>query len=276
MMCAWQELLAVLPPWLREQTDRKGKDKLQELRLRLDRPPELVCSDGSMHVDRVVDRTDLSFVINAASQYSPWAAQTISKGFLTASGGHRIGICGEAVTEQGILKGIREVTSLCIRVARDFPGIARTLPMQGSVLILGPPGAGKTTLLRDLIRQRSDRGTGSIAVVDERGELFPKGFPSGKRTDILNGTTKDQGIPTVLRTMGPATIAVDEVTDRSDTEALLQVFGCGVDILATAHGATTGDLDRRSEYKRLMDAQVFQTVVILQRDKSWRTERIGL
>lgn len=276
MMCAWQELLSVLPPWFREQTDRLCRDKLQELRLRLDMPPELTWSGGSMILDRPVRQEDLSFVINAASKYSPWAAETISRGFLTVEGGHRIGICGEAVVERGCLKGIRHARSLCIRVARDFPGIARGMPPAGSVLIIGKPGAGKTTLLRDLIRQRSGRGSSSVAVVDERGELFPKGFHCGKRTDILTGCSKAEGIPLVLRTMGPGTIAVDEITAQDDADALYQALWCGVELLATAHAASVDDLRRRPGYRKLLESGLFQSLVILQPDKSWRTERISI
>lgn len=276
MMCAWQELLRVLPGWMRERTDSLGRSRLQELRLRLDLPPELILQGDHRILDRPVAKEDLSFVINAASRYSPWAAETISRGYLTVSGGHRIGVCGEAVMEHGKLKGIRHVRSICIRVARDFQGIASGIPLDGSVLIIGKPGAGKTTLLRDLIRLRSHHGSGSIAVVDERGELFPAGFDAGPRTDILTGCCKADGIPLILRTMGPVAVAVDEITARSDTDALYQALWCGVDLLATAHAASMDDLRRRAEYRMLLESGLFQTLVILQPDKSWRTERISL
>lgn len=274
MMCAWKEFLSILPPWIRDQTDRQARDKLQELRLRLDQAPELVCPDGNLTIPGTVSREDLSFVINIASRYSPWASQTIADGYLTGPGGHRIGICGEAVTDHGNIKGIRTVRSVCIRIARDFPGVAKGIPIHGSVLILGPPGSGKTTLLRDLIRRRSGERPDSTAVVDERCEIFPSHFLPGKRVDVLSGCGKGRGISIVLRAMGPGTIAVDEITDPEDACALGQAFGCGVEILATAHGATLEDLYRKPEYKTLMDRNIFQWVVILQRDKSWRTERI--
>lgn len=274
MMCAWQFLLGVLPTWMRERTDSLGRRNMQELRLRLDQPPELVLHNNSRFLDKPVTREDLSFVINAASRYSPWAAETVSKGFLTVNGGHRIGVCGEAVLDHGRLKGIKHIRSLCIRVARDLPGIAKGLPTDGSVLIIGSPGSGKTTLLRDLIRQRGDRGTGSIAVVDERGELFPAGFRQGKRLDILTGCGKAEGIPLVLRTMGPSAIAVDEITAQDDADALYQAAWCGVDLMATAHAASAEDLRRREGYRKLLESGLFQTLVILQPDKSWRTERI--
>ena len=152
MMCAWKQLLSVLPPRLRPEVDRLGKNALQELRLRLGMPPELVLSGESRWLGCCVSREDLNYCINAASRYSPWAAATTAQGYLTAPGGHRIGLCGEVACRDGIVTGIRENSSLCIRVARDFPGIARrAADAPGSILILGAPGWGKTTLLRDLI-----------------------------------------------------------------------------------------------------------------------------
>lgn len=276
MMCAWQELLSVLPTWMRERTDSLGRGRLQELRLRLDQPPELIMDQKIRQLDKPVTASDLSFVINAASRYSPWSAESASKGYLTVTGGHRIGLCGEAVIDRGSIKGIKQVSSLCIRVARDFPGIASELPGEGSVLIIGKPGNGKTTLLRDLIRQRGCKGYSSVAVVDERGELFPKGFDRGAHVDVLTGCNKSLGIPMVLRTMGPRSIAVDEITDKDDADALYQAQWCGVELLATAHAATYDDLRRREVYRKLLESGLFQTLVILHPDKSWRTERICL
>ena len=274
MMCAWQELLRVVPPRMRERVDSLGRGGLQELRLRVDRPPELVIDGRSRFLDGQTTEADLSFTLNAATKFSPWSAETVSRGYLTVKGGHRIGLCGEAVTERGRMKGIRQIGSLCIRVARDFLDIAAGLPTKGSLLIIGSPGSGKTTLLRDLIRQRSIKGFQSVAVVDERGELFPAGFSTGPRTDVLTGCCKSEGIPMLLRTMGPGTIAVDEITAQE--QSLYQALWCGVDILATAHASSVEDLENRAEYRQLLRSGIFQILVILQSDKSWRTERITL
>ena len=278
MRCAWQELLSVLPTWLRPQMDRLQKDQPQEVRLRLDAPPEVVLHRKTVWLDRNVSRDDLSFTLNAASRYSPWNAATAAQGYLTAPGGHRIGICGDAVIRDGAMTGIREPRSLCIRVARDIPGIAAAAAgEQGSILIIGAPGWGKTTLLRDLIRQLSDRGI-HTAVVDERGELFPPGsnFPPGKCTDILTGCGKSEGIEALLRTMGPQCIAVDEITAKSDCDALLRAGWCGVRLLATAHAASLGDLRGREVYRPLVEHGIFSTVLVMGPDKSWRPERMKL
>lgn len=276
MRCDWNGLLSVLPGWMRQKVDSLGKERLQELRLRIHGRPELRCSDGTKWLGQISGKEDLAFIINAASRYSPWNSASTAKGFLTAPGGHRIGLCGDVVYSGGEMTGFREITSLCIRVARDFTGIARGAEScSGSVLILGPPGWGKTTLLRDLIRMRSDAGE-HIAVVDERWELFPgEHFPKGKFTDVITGCPKTVGILTVLRAMGPDCIAVDEITAREDWEALAQAAGCGVRLLATAHASSAEDLHRRPLYRELLESGIFQKALILRQDKSWYMERMG-
>ena len=282
MRCAWQAYLNLLPIRMRYEVDKLGKDTLQELRLRLDLPPELITSEGSKWLNDPTTQDDLSFCINAASKYSPWSARSTSYGYITAAGGHRIGLCGEATIINGQMSGITRPTSLCLRVARDFDGISNGAEnIKGSVLILGKPGSGKTTLLRDLIRQRSEQGSGSIAVVDERGELFPYAqnqscFPIGKRTDILSGCPKQYGIELVLRNMSPTIIAVDEITAEADCDALIKAGWCGVTLLATAHAENLADLYTRTVYKPIIRSRLFQTVLILQPDKSWRMERVKL
>jgi len=282
MRCAWDAYLKLLPIWMRSQVDKLGKNKLQDLRLRLNAPPELITLDGSFLLERRVSSDDLHFTINAATSYSPWAASSVSQGFITAPGGHRIGLCGNAVSVNGKMTGIRIPTSLCIRVARDFPGIGKeAAKIGGSMLIIGKPGSGKTTLLRDLIRQKSDQGQGSIAVVDERGEIFPNignamCFPVGQRTDVITGCPKPAGIEAVLRNMGPAVIAVDEITAEEDCKAILHAGWCGVCVLATAHAESKDDLYASPVYNPLVTSGLFQTVLILQADKSWKMERMKL
>ena len=275
MKCARDALLSVLPTRLRQQVDNLGRDTMQELRLRVGQSVELILSGQSRILEMQAQEEDITFIVNAASHYSPWAAATSAKGYITAAGGHRIGVAGECVVQGGQVTGIRRATSLCIRVARAFPNIGDKAPKSGSLLVLGPPGAGKTTLLRDLIRIRSETGR-AVAVVDERGELFPVGgvFTPGSRTDVLTGCSKAAGVDMALRTLSPACIAVDEITSQEDCQALLSVGWCGVELLATAHAKDAKDLLRRKIYQPLADSGLFDTLLILQPDKSWRMERM--
>lgn len=280
MRCAWQAYIGLLPVWMRQGVDKQGRESLQELRLRLNMPPELITSEGSVWLEKKVTEEDIRFCINMATRYSPWAAGTAAQGYITAAGGHRIGLCGEAVISDGIMTGIKNPTALCLRVARDFPGIAQKFAnVSGSVLIIGKPGSGKTTFLRDLIRQKSDSGSGSIAVVDERCEIFPYFqnaycFPTGKKTDILSGCPKTTGIEMLLRSMGPEVIAVDEITADEDCRALIHAGWCGVKLIATAHAGNRNDLFSRSVYRPILDSRLFDTLIILRPDKSWQSERM--
>ncbi len=282
MKCAWQAYLNLLPHWMRQEVDRLGCDSLLELRLRIDYPPELVLSTGSDWLQRVVTRDDLLFCINAASSYSPWTASSSASGYLTAPGGHRIGLCGMATVINNEMTAVGSPTSLCLRVARDFPGIGMgAAKRNGSLLILGKPGSGKTTLLRDIIRCKSETGHGSIAVVDERGELFPTSnhkmcFAPGKRTDVITGCEKAQGIVAVLRSMNPEYIAVDEITAEEDCQALIRAGWCGVKLMATAHAGSKADFLRRPVYKPLVSSGIFDTLLVLQPDKTWTLERMNI
>ncbi len=273
MNCAWNQLLSILPPKIRTDVDQWGREGMQELRLRINGPPELVIAGESRWLSHCTTEQDLQYVVNTASRYSPWAVATVASGYLTAPGGHRIGLCGEVICKDGRMTGIRHARSLCIRVARDYRGIWKecTIP-KGSILILGAPGWGKTTLLRDLARQLANQE--QVCVVDEREELFPTDFLLGKHMDVLTGCPKQQGIDNVLRTMGPSCIAVDEITAESDCHALLQAANCGVRLIATAHGASVADFQCRTVCRSLVEQSIFQTLVLLHKDKSYTMERM--
>ena len=257
------QLLAILPQRLRSA----DFEDVREIRLRLQKQPLLVTRTGLRRLEGTVGEGELQFPINAASRYSPWNAESLKEGYLTAPGGHRIGVCGEVSGG-----GVRTVTSVCIRVARDVEGIAAGLKAEDNLLLLGPPGSGKTTLLRDLIRQTAR--TGPVAVVDERRELFPEGFRQGDNTDVLSGVSKPKGIDMVLRAMGPSVIAMDEVTGREDCEGLLRAGWCGVRLLATAHAGSVRDLLERSVYRPLVETGLFSRAAVLDRNQNWHLEEV--
>lgn len=274
MIMMKQELLSVIPAKYRPQLTQDRLNTLQEIRLRLGQPGVLICSDGRFQMKCTVTEEDLRFCVNAASRYSPWNAATVRDGYLTAPGGHRIGLCGESAGE-----GLRRVTSLCIRISRDIPGLGDRLSFRESTLIIGPPGSGKTTLLRDLIRKVSRLDRESVAVVDERCEIFPLSggqpcFDPGPNTDILSGRAKGEGIDCVLRSMGPGWIAVDEITAESDCAALIRAGWCGVKLLATAHASSVSDLHSRTVYRPLIETGLFHSILVLYPDKSCHPERI--
>ncbi len=194
------------------------------------------------------------------------AGEQLRRGFVSAPGGVRVGVCGTAVLGGGTMEGVRQVSSLAIRVPRAVPGCADgiwdALNDGGfaSTLIVSPPGAGKTTLLRELVRRLSGAGR-RVAVADERGEVADgwqgePGFDVGPCTDVLTGVPKAEGIGLLVRSMNPQVVAVDEIGDTPDGQALLAAAGCGVLLLATAHGERDGP--ESAVCRRLIQAGAFR------------------
>ena len=91
---------------------------------------------------------------------------------------------------------------------------------------------------------------------------------------MLTGTGKPEGIEALLRCMGPGVIAVDEITAQEDCQALIQTGWCGVQILATAHAASKEDLYHRPVYRPLLQGKLFDMIITMNRDKSWKCERL--
>ena len=274
MMCQMEPVRKILPTSLWASITQRSTDNLLEIRLRCQQYAELVYREHYSFCDVLVEENDLQFIINAASRYSPWAAETTKHGYLTISGGHRIGLCGEMICHNEYLKGIRKVDSVCIRLARDIRGIAKDWTnWTGSLLIIGAPGWGKSTMLRDMSRYMSEKL--STVVIDERKELFPDGFLRGKRMDVFSGCPKKDGLEIALRTMGPELIAVDEISAQEECVMLIHAANCGVRLIATAHAASTEELYKRPIYRTLLESGIFTYVLCLGKDKATTLERIG-
>lgn len=283
----WQRLLLQLP--------EDAQYTAEEIRLRAGQPVSILLPSGEQYLpenrDTVVMPHNLEQLCDSVTGYSRYAvSESISRGYITARGGFRLGICGTAVIKNGCNTNMRDISSITIRIARELPGISteilpHLLESGGfcSTLIAAAPGAGKTTLLRDLICRLSDGSPfyppQRVALVDERSEIAAmyQGLPQlsvGSHTDILDACPKAIGIPILLRSVNPQIIAVDEITAEEDIHAMLAACHCGVRFLATIHAADKEDLQRRPLYKKLMSAQIFSCMVTIDKDRQYQVEAI--
>ena len=276
-----EQALRALPLRLREEglsLSEWDKSRAEEFRLRAGRPmTAVIAGEERLLNGSPVRGEELEQLLEIASRASVHTVlDQIRRGYLTVEGGHRIGLCGTAVMREGEIYALRDLSSANLRIARQVRGAAAPV-LDGlcpggrlaDTLILAPPGLGKTTLLRDLIRSVSE-GEGctplQVALADERGEVAALygGRPQldvGRRTDVIEGCSKAQGLMLLLRAMGPQALAVDEITAPEDVAALRTAAGCGVTLLATAHGTARADLERRALYRPLLEEGLFRFLV---------------
>ena len=257
-------------------------DEIQEIKLRIGKPLIVICNGKEkMLLHKIITKEEIRETMEYISNYSLYAyEQELKQGFITIEGGHRVGMAGQVIMEEGKIKSLKYISSINIRVSHEvkscadriFPYITYNKQMYHTLLI-SPPRCGKTTLLRDMIRQVSN-GNGwvkgcTVGVVDERSELGScyLGNPQndmGARTDILDRCPKADGMIMLIRSMAPQVIAVDEIGVKEDVHAIEYAMHCGCKMLATAHGESMEELMRKPIFETLIQKKHgFERYVIL-------------
>lgn len=231
---------------------------IAEIRIRAGRPAVCVNIFGEMKTcSEPFSMKEIEEHFAEICRYSVHSFQEeIASGFVTLDGGHRVGICGTAVRENGRLVFIKDVSGLNIRLAHQITGCSDEIYSRFfsnglcSLLIAGKPLSGKTTILRDLARRLGGRYR--VTVIDSRNEISAsvRGMPSldvGLNTDVLCGCEKSEGIMLALRSMSPEVIICDEIAH--DEDAVEKALFCGVKIIASAHSSGLKKLDSRFKGK---------------------------
>ncbi|MCI9023813.1 MAG: stage III sporulation protein AA [Dorea sp.] len=287
-----ERILRVLPKEVRAMLERERLPyaKLQEIRLRTDRPLLLICGGkeriipGQRDGPYIVTREDIKEMIQYVSNYSLYAYEhEMRQGFITIEGGHRVGMAGQTILEDGRVKNLRYVSSVNLRISHEIKGCADPVfPYLVSghkvchTLIVSPPRCGKTTLLRDVIRQISDGNRWicgmAVGVVDERSEIGGcyMGVPQnqlGDRTDILDCCPKAEGMMMLIRSMGPQVIAVDEIGTAEDVHAVRYAMHCGCRMLATVHADSMEELRKKPILGQLVEQGLFERYILLGNQK---------
>ncbi|KHF31112.1 hypothetical protein LR68_00060 [Anoxybacillus sp. BCO1] len=98
---------------------------IEEIRIRIERPLEVIAGGRSYICPHVVQMGEGIELLNKLSQYSLYTIEEeLKKGYITIQGGHRVGLAGKVIVEDGKVKAIRHITSFNIRMARQQIGMA--------------------------------------------------------------------------------------------------------------------------------------------------------
>lgn len=291
-----EEVLYMFPESMRSRWECTAKqaDKLQEIRLRVNVPAAVLIDNREWFLDkegRLVDMPpqeaacrpeELEQILKHLCQYSVYAfADEIRQGFLTIQGGHRVGLSGQVILEgDSRVRNLKYIRYLNIRMAHEIKGVSdAVLPnlynKSGQVLntlLISPPGCGKTTMLRDMVRNLSDGtkyGKGvNVSVVDERSEIAGSYLgvaqnDVGIRTDVLDGCPKREGMMMLIRAMAPQVLAVDELGNEDDIQALRMASGCGCKLIATVHGGSLEEIKHKKYMRNVIEDRLFDRYLVL-------------
>jgi len=271
--------------------------EIEEIRIRINRPLLISTSTSNFTITfngiftenlqdgYCITFDDIEKILHKISQSSIYAwDEEFRRGYITISGGHRIGLTGKVILDKGMIKSMKEISGINFRIAREITGVAdKVLPYLidtdkrvSNTLLVSPPQCGKTTLLRDIIRQIS---TGipclgfsgvNVGLVDERSELagiyggIPQ-FNIGLRTDVLDGCPKAQGMIMLIRSMSPQVIATDEIGTLEDIDAIEEVLNAGISLITTVHGRDLTEIRQRPNLRRVIEQKYFNKIIILNR-----------
>lgn len=284
-----ESVLVLLPKKIQNQLLRVPPEiliKCEELRIRVNRPIELIIGGEPHFLPFEVSRQDAEQLLSHLSQFSLYTLEEeLRRGYITIAGGHRVGLAGKVILEKGVVKAIRDISSFNIRIAHQKIGVAEELipylykDSWQHTLIIGAPQSGKTTILRDIARIVS-AGMESlriparkVGIVDERSEIAGcvQGVPQlefGLRVDVLDGCPKAEGMMMMIRSMSPDILVVDEIGRSEDSTAILEAVNAGIKLFSTTHGHTFAEVQKRPFMMKLISQSVFERFIEIKRDEN--------
>lgn len=275
----FEKVFQCFPETIRRQVERlpqSDRENIEEIRVYRGKEVQLFSQGCRISLHGKISGADINNLLSQLMKFSYYAyEEDIAKGFITIDGGHRVGICGKGVIEDGRITMLRDISSLNIRYAKEIPGCSdkilryavhpQTRTLQ-NLLIVSPPGCGKTTLLRDLAKNLSEAGY-RVGICDERSEIAgmsggQSSYTFGTMVDVLDGCPKAEAMVMMIRAMSPQVIITDEIATRADGEAIRTCMASGVKVITTIHGSCTEDLQKTAVYE-VIENHAFDHVIFL-------------
>ena len=251
---ALEEVLLVLPniisQSIRDSDIYKKGIRINEIRLRTQRNITLTVKGRNHHLKYKVTEQDMKASLMGLCRKSVYSyCDSIKEGYIPFSRSVRVGVCGNAVCEEGKVVNVSDVYSLNIRIPFSVPGFGRELyerllcgGLKENAIIFSPPGSGKTTLLRNMaLYLAGGHPSKRVSIIDSRYELCDERVLASENIDVYAGYPKAKGIELATRTMSPEYIICDEI-GYEEAESIIRFQSSGVPIIIAAHASSLNGL----------------------------------
>ncbi|MDQ2902443.1 MAG: R3H domain-containing nucleic acid-binding protein [Ktedonobacteraceae bacterium] len=234
-----EALLDTLPPSIHDAVNRlDNRSELLEIVMDLGRQCEGRFPEGEVILSKQpVTYADLEYVVERIGEFGDDNRAGIERTL------HRI----SALRNR---KG--RVVGLTCRIGRAVLGsiaLIRDIVEQGqSILILGRPGVGKTTLLREIARVLADEANKRVVVVDTSneiagdGDIPHPGIGRARRMQVARTVEQHAVMIEAVENHMPQVIVIDEIGTELEAAAARTIAERGVQLVATAHGNSLGNL----------------------------------
>ncbi len=233
----------VLPNAFREGLDSSlnGSNdfsSLLEVIIDLGRVPEARFIEGSVVLsDREVTRDDIQSVIGGLGRFGDDNRAGIERTL------HRFSVIRDREgTPVGLTCRVGRAVFGSVRLIQDLIQSGR------SVLILGRPGVGKTTILREVARVLADDASRRVVIVDTSNEIGGDGAVAhpaigrARRMQVANTELQHRIMIEAVENHMPEVVVIDEIGTELEAIASRTIAERGVQLVATAHGNTLGNV----------------------------------
>ena len=233
----------VLPNAFREGLDSSLNESndfssLLEVIIDLGRVPEARFIEGSVVLsDREVTRDDIQSVIGGLGRFGDDNRAGIERTL------HRFSVIRDREgTPVGLTCRVGRAVFGSVRLIQDLIQSGR------SVLILGRPGVGKTTILREVARVLADDASRRVVIVDTSNEIGGDGAVAhpaigrARRMQVANTELQHRIMIEAVENHMPEVVVIDEIGTELEAIASRTIAERGVQLVATAHGNTLGNV----------------------------------
>lgn len=232
-------LIDTLPPHISQHLcQQPDLSELLEVILDLERPPEARFPSRELVLSpEEVTEEDIQHVVSRIGSFG---------------GDNRAGIERTLHRISAIRNRKGRIVGLTCRVGRAVYGtigIIQDLIESGkSVLLLGRPGIGKTTMLREVARVLADDLKKRVVIVDTSNEIAGDGdiphpaIGHARRMQVSTPTQQHAVMIEAVENHMPEVIVIDEMGTELEALAARTIAERGVQLVATAHGNTLGNL----------------------------------